>query len=124
VRRSSWFLLACAIASIGVLFVFVFPTSSVLAQRRDRAQVAARLRDLTAQNRVLEARARRLVTPAEIERIAREKYDLVRQGEEKYVILPPQVPAPSVARPVDDGHGRSGDDGLWARVWSRVTSLL
>jgi cell division protein FtsB len=123
VKRSSWLLLASLVAAIGVLFVFVFPTSSVLAQRRDRAQVAAELRGLTAQNRALEDRVRRLNTPAEIERVAREKYNFVRKGEVVYVIIPQRVPVASTGEPVR-GPRPTADGGLWARVWTRVSSLL
>ncbi|MBA3956673.1 MAG: septum formation initiator family protein, partial [Acidimicrobiia bacterium] len=46
------------------------------------------------QNRLLEERARLLRDDAEIERLAREEYHLVRPGEEAYVVLPGPDRAP------------------------------
>jgi cell division protein FtsB len=126
VRRSSWLLVASAVALAGVLFLFVFPTSSWLAQRRDRHQVEAELRRLTVHNQSLEQRVRKLRTPEEIERIAREKYNLVRPGEQAFAILPPR-PAP-VTAPARRGDERARErhhrGGLWERVWARAGALF
>lgn len=126
-RRSSWLLVASAVALAGVLFLFVFPTSSWLAQRRDRHQVEAELRDVTARNQSLERRVRKLRTPAEIERIAREKYNLVDPGEEAFAILPPRRPAPATVRTSrgdEPARARHHRGGLWERVWSRAGALF
>jgi cell division protein FtsB len=126
VRRSSWLLVASAVALAGVLFLFVFPTSSWLAQRRERQQVASDLRTMAANNQTLERRVRQLRTPKEIERIARAKYNLVRPGEEAFAILPPR-PAPATAPPTRVGERpseRRRGGGLWERVWARATSVL
>jgi hypothetical protein len=109
-----------------VLFLFVFPTSSWLAQRRDRHHVEAELRAVTAHNQSLERRVRKLRTPAEIERIAREKYNLVRPGEEAFAILPPRpAPVPAPARRGDEpARTRHHRGGLWERVWARAGALF
>jgi cell division protein FtsB len=126
VRRSSWLLVASAVALAGVLFLFVFPTSSWLAQRRERQQVASELRRAAANNQRLERRVRQLRTPEEIERIARAKYNLVRPGEEAFAILPPRpAPATAPARRVGEQPSERRDGGgLWERVWARATSLF
>ena len=125
-RRSTWLMVASGVALAGVLFLFVFPTSSWLAQRRDRADVEAELRKVSTNNQRLERRVRQLRTPEEIERIARAKYNLVRPGEEAFAILPPR-PAPP-AQPAKRSDERAtegrGGGGLWERVWSRATSVL
>ena len=125
-RRSSWLLVASVVALAGVLFLFVFPTSSWLAQRRDRHQVEAELRRVTERNQRLERRVWLLRTPQEIERIAREKYNLVRPGEEAFAILPPR-PAPATA-PARRGDARADErrerGGLWERVWARAGALF
>jgi len=126
VRRSSWLLVASAVALAAVLFLFVFPTSSWLAQRRDRRQVEAALRRVTANNQSLQQRDGKLRTPKEIERIAREKYNLVRPGEEAFAILPSR-PAPAAA-PARRGDVRARErhhrGGLWERVWARTGALF
>lgn len=86
-RRAVWPMVAGAVL-VGVLFLGVFPARTWVAQRRTHRAVAARVKILEAQNRRLEARVRELHTDTEIERIAREQYNLVRPGEEAYALLP------------------------------------
>jgi cell division protein FtsB len=76
-----------------VLAVGVFPTRSFLAQRDDLSDTQHRLAVLREQNEQLEDQLHRLSTPEEIERIAREEYNLVRPGEEAYSVLPAPLPA-------------------------------
>jgi cell division protein FtsB len=76
-----------------VLAVGVFPTRSFLAQRDDLADTQHRLAVLREQNEQLEDQLERLSTPEEVERIAREQYNLVRPGEEAYSVLPAPLPA-------------------------------
>jgi hypothetical protein len=76
----------------GVLAVAVFPTSTYLDQRADTAEVEQRLAVLRAQNDAYEVRIARLRTPEEIERLAREQYNLVFPGEEAYAVLPAPLP--------------------------------
>jgi len=82
---------------IGVAFVAVFPSRTYLAQRRALDGVERRLEVLSSENARLADRARRLQSDAEIERLAREQYNLVRPGEEAYAILPAPAPAPPPA---------------------------
>jgi cell division protein FtsB len=96
-RRWAWLVVA-ALAVLGVLFLAVFPARDWWAQRHERRQLAARVQTLVDQNRLLEQRAAQLGTPAEIERLARQHYDLVRPGEEAYAIIPSDPPGPA-----DDG---------------------
>jgi len=89
-----------AIASlfvVAILFLFVFPTRSFLGQRQ---QIGAARHDLTvlrAQNARLAKEAARLQTDAEVERIARQQYHMVKQGERAWAIIPatPSTTAPS-----------------------------
>ena len=75
-----------------VLVVFlvagVFPTRTYLHQREAIAAEERKVAVLSAENEKLAARVDRLHTDAEIERLAREQYNLVRPGEEAYAILP------------------------------------
>ena len=77
---------------VGILFVAVLPTRTLLQQRRDTAAATAELRELRERNDALEERAARLRDPREIEQLAREQYGLVRPGEEPYVVLPAPPP--------------------------------
>lgn len=89
--------LVVSIVAIGVLFVGVFPTRAFLAQRRDIAAAEEDLAAIEATNAELSARVSALGTDAEIERLAREQYNLVFPGEEAYALLPapePPIPVP------------------------------
>jgi cell division protein FtsB len=101
---------------LGILFVAVLPTRTLLQQRRDTKAATAELRELRERNAALEERARRLRDPREIEQLAREQYGLVRPGEEPYVVLP----APPPPAPEDDDEDRN----LVERVWDSVTGIL
>ncbi|HJR26421.1 MAG TPA: septum formation initiator family protein [Acidimicrobiales bacterium] len=85
---------ACA---VGVLALGVFPTRDFLEQRADLGSTQEQLSVLREQNEALEERIEALSTPEEIERLAREQYNLVHPGEEAYSVLP--APLPPVALP-------------------------
>jgi cell division protein FtsL len=71
------------VTSVGLLFAFVYPTRTFLEQRDEM-----HLSVLDRENAKLEAEAKRLQNDAEIERIARERYGLVKPGERPFVIIP------------------------------------
>jgi cell division protein FtsB len=73
---------------VAILFLFVFPTRSFLAQRNQISDAQHDLAILRAQNARLAKEAARLQTDAEIERIAREEYHMVRPGERAYAVIP------------------------------------
>jgi cell division protein FtsB len=79
-------------ALFAVLAFAVFPTSTYLDQRADTAEAEARLEVLRAQNAAYQERIERLQTAEEIERLAREQYNLVLPGEEAYAVLPAPLP--------------------------------
>jgi cell division protein FtsB len=76
-----------SLALIAILFLFVFPTRSYLAQRRQIAGARHDLNVLRQQNARLEAEAQRLNTGTEIDKIAREQYNMVKQGEQSFAII-------------------------------------
>jgi cell division protein FtsB len=80
------------VAFVAALGVGVFPTSAFLDQRGAMREAQERLAVLREQNEALEARMDALSTPEEIERLAREQYNLVRPGEEAYSVLPAPLP--------------------------------
>jgi len=123
-RRAVWPLLV-SVVLVGVLFAAVFPTRTYLAQRTSISRAEKQLDVLDEQNRELERRAARLRSDAEIERLAREQYNLVKPGEEAYAVLPPPAApgeeTPRVNRPKRD----SDDDGNIAqRAWRAITSIF
>ncbi len=89
-------LIALGVAAI--LFVFVFPTRSYLAQRRQVGAAAHDVAVLREQNKKLQIAAERLQSPEEIERVAREQFNMVNPGEQVYKVLP--APAASTTTTV------------------------
>jgi cell division protein FtsB len=73
---------------IAILFLFVFPTRSFLAQRRAVTNAQQDVEVMREQNRRLADEAARLQTPQEIERRAREQYHYVYPGERAYSVIP------------------------------------
>jgi cell division protein FtsB len=80
-----------ALALVGFLFAFVYPTRTYLGQREQIRRADERLTVLRRQTAALEGETKRLEGDAEVERIAREQYGLVRPGETPYVIVPPET---------------------------------
>jgi cell division protein FtsB len=90
-RRRVWVLLG-VISVLAFLFLAVFPTRTYLEQRSATQRAEERRRVLQEQNELLQERVALLGTDEEIERLAREDYNLVRPGEEAYAVLPPPPP--------------------------------
>lgn len=121
-RRALWPVLG-SVVLVGVLFIGVFPTRTYLAQRASIARAEEQLTVLGEQNAALEARAEELQSDAEIERLAREQYNLVKPGEEAYAVLPPPV---SEGPPVegDPAPAEEDDRNLLEKAWDTVTGIF
>lgn len=89
-HRLLWRLVAlvATVALMGMLVVTVFPIHTYLEQRTRTQQTERDLTALSRQNRDLERRIVQLQTPAEIERLARAAYGMVKPGEVAYAVLP------------------------------------
>ncbi|MBV8161357.1 MAG: septum formation initiator family protein [Acidimicrobiia bacterium] len=117
---SRTWLLVGALGTVGVLFLAVFPARTYLGLRHQRQQVAGQISATDAQNKALEQRIATLHTDAEIERLAREQYNLVRPGEEAYAILPTRQPPPAPPPPAK----ATSSPGLLGRAWRDITSVF
>ncbi|HZP31621.1 MAG TPA: septum formation initiator family protein [Acidimicrobiia bacterium] len=84
---------------VGFLFVFVYPTRTFLQQRNQKNDAEHQLEVLHQQTEKLKEQTKKLGTDAEVERIARERFGLVRPGETPYVPIPvpPSTQPPTVA---------------------------
>jgi cell division protein FtsB len=89
-RRMLWPLLVVA-GLIGALSLSWFPARTWLGQQEAISARQAELDGLDAQVAALERRIEALDSPEEIERLARDQYNMVRPGEEAYSILPMPV---------------------------------
>jgi cell division protein FtsB len=91
---------------VALLFAFVFPARTLLAQRQRSDKERERLELLREQTRKLEEETIRLQDNAEIERIAREQYNFLLPGERPYVVVPPPTSAPPPTAPPTSGASR------------------
>ena len=119
-RRAAWPLLV-SVVLVGVLFAGVFPTRTYLAQRASVSHAEKQLKVLGEQNADLEARAKKLQSDAEVERLARERYNLVKPGEEAYAVLPPpsSTATSTTTPPVAAKH--HDDRNLLEKAWDGLT---
>jgi cell division protein FtsB len=115
--------LVAGLALVGVLFIAVFPARTYLDQHRQRQEALAQIRATDAKNKALEKRIAMLHTDAEVERLAREQYNLVRPGEEAYAILPTRQPPPPQAQPAPKPPAKS-KPGWLGRTWNSITSIF
>jgi cell division protein FtsB len=124
-RRAVWPILA-SVVFVGILFAAVFPTRTYLAQRASTSRAEEQLQVLGQQNDELERKAEELQSDAEIERIAREQYNLVKPGEEAYAVLPPPAPdgqeTPHVTTPAATAEKDEGN--VVQRAWRAVTGIF
>lgn len=97
-RRSLWILLT-AVTVVAFLFIGVYPTRTYFGQRASLQRAQRQIDVLRSENDKLTQKADELNTDSEIEKLARERYNLVRPGEEAYAILP-APPAPIRLPPV------------------------
>lgn len=77
-----------ALVVVGLLFVVVFPVSAWLDQRSALDQSERRLQTLQRERKRLDRQAARMTTPSEVEKVARDRFGMVRPGEQAYAAVP------------------------------------
>ena len=99
------FPLLIGLAAYYALFGGEYSVFEVRRARAERAQAEAQLAELRAEIEALRARADSLESdPAALERIAREKFGMIREGEILYRLVPEPVPdADAAEEPETDG---------------------
>jgi cell division protein FtsB len=107
-------LLLVSVVVAALMFLFVLPGRTYLAQRQSLASAQTRVKVLSDENARLGQEAAKLQTDAEIERRARQQYGLVKPGEQAFAILPSTAP-PTAPAPKTPHHR-----GLLSRLWHDV----
>lgn len=110
-RRSRLMLIGAAVVSV-VVVVAWFPASALYSQHQQIATTSTQLAELRQQDAALGQERRNLSNSAEIERIARQQYDLVKPGQQIYEVLPGNKGATGSGT----GAADPGDPGLTAPV--------
>ena len=78
----------------GFAALFIVPTKSYLNQRKQYNENVRKLDAVKAANARLDGQIEALQTDAEVERIARARYNLVRNGDQIIAVLPAPAPNP------------------------------
>jgi cell division protein FtsB len=121
-RRPTWLLVPATVLLVGLAMVTnVIPFRQIVEQRTQVSEAEARLDALVEENRLLESQVEALNTPAEIERLAREKLGYVREGETAYVVLEPESSGPAATDRMAAGSGSVDERAWWERLWDFVT---
>jgi cell division protein FtsB len=85
---------------VGFLFVFVYPTRTFLQQRSQKNAAERQLEVLHQQTKMLQDQTKKLTTDAEVERLARERFGMIRPGETPYAPIPvPMTTTPTTTTP-------------------------
>ncbi|MDF1541857.1 MAG: septum formation initiator family protein [Anaerosomatales bacterium] len=83
-------------------WAFYSPLKVHYQESREQARLEAELASLQERNETLNAQVERLKTPEGVEELARESLGMVKEGENLYVIVDPDIDATSTAAGVAD----------------------
>ncbi len=113
------FLVLASLMLLVVAAAGIFPFRQLLAQERAVDLAQSQLDALVDENLKLEQQIAALGTDEEVERLAREHFGLVMQGEVGYVAVVPE----GVVDPVPTGRGLTlqRQEPLWRQVWDFLT---
>ena len=117
-QRWGWVLAVLLLGGLALTVSGILPFREMVAQQRQIELSQDQLAALESENSTLTEDIAMLGTDAEIERIAREQYGLVRPGEIAYVVVTPDEAL--VATTPQDPAVRSDQRPWWQRVWDFV----
>jgi cell division protein FtsB len=118
-QRWGWVLAVLLLGALALTVSGILPFRQLVSQQRQIERTQDQLTALQRENQVLSEDIEMLGTDAEIERIAREQYGLVRPGEVAYVVVTPRETP--VAEALPDPVVRSDERPWWQRVWDFIT---
>ena len=84
--RPGAFVVVLLLVGLAIVLAGVFPFRQLIAQERLVDNTRTQLDALVAGNESLQAQIDAVQSPAELERIAREQYGMVRPGELSYIV--------------------------------------
>ncbi|MGI9584509.1 MAG: FtsB family cell division protein [Acidimicrobiia bacterium] len=122
-RRGSRFrtlLFVALLVALGLVATGVLPVQQYLERENDVVNAQARLDELREDNAALSDSADAMLTDQEVERIAREQYGFVREGEVGYTVITPDGAAPEGATPVAV-EAIPDERSLLERMWDFIT---
>lgn len=118
-QRWGWVLALVLLGALALTVSGILPFRQLITQQAQVDRTEVQLAAIQEQNRALSEDIEMLDSDAEIERLAREQFGLVRPGEVAYVVVAPdELP---VAVEVADPIVRSDVRPWWRRVLDFVT---
>jgi cell division protein FtsB len=118
-QRWGWVLAVVLLGALALTVSGILPFRQLITQQNQVERSEAQLAALRAENGALSEDIEMLDTDAEIERLAREQFGLVRPGEVAYVVVTPDDPPTAVE--IVDPVVRSDVRPWWRRVLDFVT---
>jgi len=118
-QRWGWVLAVALLGGLALTVSGILPFREMVSQQRQIDRAQEQLAALEGENGTLAEDIEMLGTDAEIERIAREQYGLVRPGEIAYVVVTPDKSV-VVTAPQEDPIVRSDQHPWWKRAWDFV----
>jgi cell division protein FtsL len=116
-RRPGAALATLLMVVMGAAFLTqVVPYGQIVDVNRRVEEARSQLESLESENAALEADIAALQTPAEIEKLAREKLGYVRPGETAYVVLDPPGTPHTEEEPAPVTEEKTWVDELWEFV--------
>jgi cell division protein FtsB len=88
-----------AVVAGGIVFLFVLPGRTWLAEGRAASMAHRQDSALTRENAALAKQVAQLRNSAYLEQLARQQFGLVMPGEQAYALLPPTSPSTTVPSP-------------------------
>ena len=118
-QRWGWVMAVVLLGALALTVSGILPFRQLISQQHEIERSQEQLTALRNENNALEEDIEMLGTDAEIERLAREQYGLVRPGEIAYVVVTPDEPLVIDVPP--DPVVRSDQRRWWERVWDFIT---
>jgi cell division protein FtsB len=118
-QRWGWVLAVLLLGALALTVSGILPFRQLISQQNQIERSQEQLTALRDENDALAEDIEMLGTDAEIERLAREQFGLVRPGEVAYVVVTPDEPLAIETAP--DPVVRSDERPWWKRVWGFVT---
>lgn len=113
-------LFVALLVSLGLVATGVLPVQQYLEREDQVVDAQARLDRLKQDNALLSDSADAMLTDQEVERIAREQYGFVREGEIGYTVVTPDADETLNSGPVPNEAGPD-ERGFLQRVWDFIT---
>lgn len=122
-KRSRWptLLFLTLLVSLGLVASGVLPIRQYLGRENQVNAARERLAVLEARNAELAGDVDAMQTDQEIERVAREQYGFVREGEIGYVVVVPDGGDPAVTDPAPVESVVDEHPGFFERIWQFLT---